>query len=517
MKEIRIEGLRSLKDSTYIPIKPLTILLGENSSGKSTFLRTFPLLRQSVESSTRGPILWYGSFVDFGTFDDAVSKFSEDKVVSFSFLLDVKKVTKHIPNRFSRGLSDGDVIVKLSVTSDSKDKSTRASEIEIEYKKNKIKIVFNKNGKILKTEVNGIDLTEYFTQALALSNGNRHNLFPRIRFSELVHYGMVSDDFVNNSIKNALIETLNPYLHNNTNRDKFIQSLLMLSISDKDDFFDSLKEFSDSRVWKRKIGELNSEREEIKKISALLFAMRSPQILICLDAYIGNILSDVKYIAPLRATAERYYRSQDLSVKEVDFQGKNLAMFIKNLTDTEKLKYKEWLNENFNFNLLVSSDGGHLSLRLQYINSESSYNITDMGFGFCQILPIITQVWYSSIEKTFSERGYFRNNNSEYIIIEQPELHLHPRFQAKLVDAFVKVIKLSKDKKINLIIETHSETIINQIGHQIYNEMIDKKDVSVILFEKKSPDHPTNVKLSSFDDDGRLVNWPWGFFEPEVF
>jgi predicted ATPase len=38
MKEIRIEGLRSLKDSTYIPIKPLTILLGENSSGKSTFL-----------------------------------------------------------------------------------------------------------------------------------------------------------------------------------------------------------------------------------------------------------------------------------------------------------------------------------------------------------------------------------------------------------------------------------------------------------------------------------------------
>ncbi|PSU67688.1 hypothetical protein, partial [Photobacterium phosphoreum] len=280
----------------------------------------------------------------------------------------------------------------------------------------------DRNGKILKTEVNGINLTEYFTQALALSNGNRHNLFPRIRFSELVHYGMVSDDFMNNSVKNALIETLNPYLHNNTNRDKFIQSLLMLSISDKDDFFENLKEFSDSKVWKRKIGELNSEREEIKKISALLFAMRAPHILICLDAYIGNILSDVKYIAPLRATAERYYRSQDLSVKEVDFQGKNLAMFIKNLTDAEKLKYKEWLNENFNFNLLVSSDGGHLSLRLQYINSESSYNITDMGFGFCQILPIITQVWYSSIERTFSEGRYFRNNNSEYIIIEQPEL-----------------------------------------------------------------------------------------------
>ncbi|MCD9535633.1 DUF3696 domain-containing protein, partial [Photobacterium carnosum] len=80
----------------------------------------------------------------------------------------------------------------------------------------------------------------------------------------------------------------------------------------------------------------------------------------------------------------------------------------------------------------------------------------------------------------------------------------------------VKVIKLSKEKKINLIIETHSETIINQIGNQIYKEMIDKKDVSVILFEKESPDHPTSVKLSNYDNDGRLVNWPWGFFEPEV-
>ncbi|MBY3790170.1 AAA family ATPase [Photobacterium carnosum] len=440
MKEIKIEGLRSLKDSGFIPIKPLTILLGENSSGKSTFLRTFPLLRQSIESSTRGPILWYGSFVDFGTFDDAISKFSEDKVVSFSFVLDTKKVTRRVPPRYYRGLDDGDITVKISVTSDAKDKSTRANEIEIDYKDNKLKILFNKSGKILKAKVNKMDLTEYFGQALPLSTGNRHNLFPRIRFSESEHYSIPSAELINSSIENALIETVNPYLHNNTNRNKFIQTLLTLTISNEIDFFENLKNISDSTVWKKRISELNYDHDEVKKIAALLFALRAPLILICLDAYVGNIFSEVKYIAPLRATAERYYRSQDLSVKEVDFQGKNLAMFIKNLTDSEKQKYKEWLNENFNFNLLVSSDGGHLSLRLQYMNSESSYNITDMGFGFCQILPIITQVWYSSIERSFSEKRYIRNNSSEYIIIEQPELHLHPRFQAKLVNAFVNLI-----------------------------------------------------------------------------
>ncbi|MFN9361538.1 MAG: AAA family ATPase, partial [Pseudanabaena sp.] len=67
LQAVRIEGLRSLTDTGFIDIKPLTILVGENSSGKSTFLRFFPLLRQSLEANTAGPILWSG-FVDFGTY-----------------------------------------------------------------------------------------------------------------------------------------------------------------------------------------------------------------------------------------------------------------------------------------------------------------------------------------------------------------------------------------------------------------------------------------------------------------
>lgn len=53
---IRIENLRSLKDTGFIQIKPLTILLGANSSGKSTFLRSFLLFAQSVNKQLRGPI-----------------------------------------------------------------------------------------------------------------------------------------------------------------------------------------------------------------------------------------------------------------------------------------------------------------------------------------------------------------------------------------------------------------------------------------------------------------------------
>ena len=50
LQAVRIEGLRSLTDTGFIDIKPLTILVGENSSGKSTFIRFFPLLRECLKS-----------------------------------------------------------------------------------------------------------------------------------------------------------------------------------------------------------------------------------------------------------------------------------------------------------------------------------------------------------------------------------------------------------------------------------------------------------------------------------
>src|SRR5262249_49786416 len=54
-----VKNLRCLTDTGLVPIRPITVLVGRNSSGKSTFLRAFPLLRQSVETERKSPILWY--------------------------------------------------------------------------------------------------------------------------------------------------------------------------------------------------------------------------------------------------------------------------------------------------------------------------------------------------------------------------------------------------------------------------------------------------------------------------
>src|SRR4028119_355925 len=96
MDSIRVERLRCLGDTGYIQLKPITVLLGQNSSGKSSFLRILPLLKQSVESRTTGPILWSGSLVDFGNFKDAHQTGAEDNnniEFSFNFKLESRNLT----------------------------------------------------------------------------------------------------------------------------------------------------------------------------------------------------------------------------------------------------------------------------------------------------------------------------------------------------------------------------------------------------------------------------------------
>ncbi len=62
---IQVKNLRSLYDTGEIEMKKINMLVGNNSSGKSTFLRIFPLLKQSFNKRINGPILWAGDEDDY--------------------------------------------------------------------------------------------------------------------------------------------------------------------------------------------------------------------------------------------------------------------------------------------------------------------------------------------------------------------------------------------------------------------------------------------------------------------
>ena len=72
MNTLRLKNYRCFEDTGDISLKPLTLLVGANSSGKSSFLKFFPLLKQSIGIRKNGVFLWYSDDVDFKDFKNSV-------------------------------------------------------------------------------------------------------------------------------------------------------------------------------------------------------------------------------------------------------------------------------------------------------------------------------------------------------------------------------------------------------------------------------------------------------------
>lgn len=84
-----VKNLRCLTETPLIPLRPITVLVGRNGSGKSTFLRAFPLLRQSLTTERKSPILWeHPDYVDFGSLETAVRRRASPPEITFSFEAD---------------------------------------------------------------------------------------------------------------------------------------------------------------------------------------------------------------------------------------------------------------------------------------------------------------------------------------------------------------------------------------------------------------------------------------------
>ena len=72
MDTLRLKNYRCFEDTGVIDIKPVTFLVGANSSGKSSFLKFFPLLKQSMNVKRNGVFLWLSNDVDFKDFNNTV-------------------------------------------------------------------------------------------------------------------------------------------------------------------------------------------------------------------------------------------------------------------------------------------------------------------------------------------------------------------------------------------------------------------------------------------------------------
>ena len=129
--------------------------------------------------------------------------------------------------------------------------------------------------------------------------------------------------------------------------------------------------------------------------------------------------------------------------------------------------------------------------------------ITDVGFGVSQVLPALVQAFYCPQHST--------------VWMEQPEIHLHPQVQAELADAFISAIKAREDGKervVQLIIESHSEHLLNRLQRRIAEGALVPEDVAIYFCRRSGAS--TELEPLRVNMFGEIENWPENFFGDEM-
>lgn len=125
--------------------------------------------------------------------------------------------------------------------------------------------------------------------------------------------------------------------------------------------------------------------------------------------------------------------------------------------------------------------------------------LTDVGFGVSQVLPVLVLL-------AFAEEG-------DTILLEQPEIHLHPAVQSGLADI---LIEAALARNVQVIVESHSEHLLSRLQRRIAEHQLARglqlspDDVAVYFVDHQSGE--SRIRQLEMDIFGNISNWPKDFF-----
>lgn len=214
-------------------------------------------------------------------------------------------------------------------------------------------------------------------------------------------------------------------------------------------------------------------------------------------------LKKLEFIGPFRASPKRTYLFSGESPTSIGKHGEKAIDIIASDYMRRGKKKKgivdnvsKWLNLceiASELDLKVLTDR-HFELRLSNVKSKEKENLADVGYGCSQILPIL--ISGTTLPKESA------------LLIQQPELHLHPRAQAGLGTFFN---DLSKNNT-QLFIETHSEHLLLRLQCHIASGELDSKDVSVYYVYVNDVGKKDAIHLPLNNKGLFEKEWPEGFF-----
>ena len=214
-------------------------------------------------------------------------------------------------------------------------------------------------------------------------------------------------------------------------------------------------------------------------------------------------LSGIHYLGPLRAPPQREYRWSGMPPTDVGRVGETaVAALIGSRQNGTGQTLEEQISEVFSEVGLLRKFGieqiaGNLyQVKVKQSETGPEALITDVGFGVSQILPVLVLCFYASEGST--------------IILEQPEIHLHPAAQSALGDV---LIAARKRRGVQIIVESHSEHLLRRLQRRIAEADLPQSDLGVYFCKNDGAE--SKLTTLELDPYGNIKNWPEHFFGDE--
>ncbi|MCC6916939.1 DUF3696 domain-containing protein [Nitrosomonas sp.] len=220
-----------------------------------------------------------------------------------------------------------------------------------------------------------------------------------------------------------------------------------------------------------------------------------------LSLAIRRTLENISYLGPLRRKPERDYVWNNTTPGQIESDGHRtidilLASALSRNQEQHLLlnEVSFWLNRMKVADRLEIKQPGRSGRYEILVHKDGIIsNLRDVGIGVSLVLPVLTAACFAPPGST--------------VILEEPEVHLHPLAQAVLAEFFV---AQSRSRHIQFIVETHSEHLFRRMQTLIARKETSAEQVAMFFVEREA----NNAVLRKLEVDtfGRVSNWPEYFF-----
>lgn len=441
IEQLRLNNFKIFKNAC-IDFKPLTLITGANSSGKSTILNAITAILQS-QLSNRFPFEFIssGKNASLGSYKDIVHEGRTKTKFSIRLQIRDKEKVISIDTRY-RYSAIGEHILPDHIV----------------YKLDKDKF-----------ELNWLGKEQLYSVTLCPQS----------------YYETITGEF-----SKQLMDLITTHLETKTDTKAETKAR-----EKREAIEDFEKLFSEKKEVNLKI-RADSAISLIEQIGKNL---EGRALISSMQNVMYELKNNFNYIGPVRVYPSRFYLSEESS-QDIEPTGKNSIALLNQWKRYYKHKYSEVIKSIQLLELAseVEIKAGLdeiLTINIKPYGHKEVVNYADVGFGISQILPILI--------------ADVALPHSGTLLVNQPEVHLHPASQALLGNYFT-----SKLKNRNYIVETHSEYLINRLRRLVVEDKVNTDDISILFIEMDSDKHSEpeiyNIELNK---DGSLKNAPKSFFE----